>query len=229
MRRAPYAVIAEEWSSSGRFVGNRIARGSSPSSAHRHWAAGQAAPPAPPAHTLEQARVESRLSLLMLASNQVKQSADTHESAVEIARHALVPLLDEVVMTATGALHATTARPDLVASAVGDATLAQLASSQAAAAAAGPLGKVVAAEMVRASSAAVDVAALLATLPGRTPAPGPAPAPPGASHEEPPGGVAELDPVVLDEDLAPPPRRRGKGVAVAALGGLGLLMLLGRR
>ena len=227
MNRGHYAVIAEQWSSSGRVVGNRIARGSSPSSAQRRWAAGPEAPPAAaaPATSLERARAKATLSRLMLEHNALVASGDTHETSVEIARHTLVPKLDAIVMTATGALRATIARPDLVTSAHADASVARVVAGQAESEAAGPLGKTVAAQMVRAADTALELAGQLGRLPGTTPLPG---APPPAArppvHADPP---ADGDAIAVDE--APPPPRRGKGAAVAVAAIFSLLALLAKR
>jgi hypothetical protein len=208
------------------------------STRYRAWTAGQVAPtaddlPAPPP-TLERARAAATLSRLMLDHELVRLAGDSHETAVEIARSQMMPLLDAIVMTATGAIHAWAARPDLFASASLDAGKAQALAIGASVAATWPLGKLVAAAMQGAASTALALSIELSKLPGRVPtmpprpgAPFPGGGPPVASRDG--DDVADDD----DDELAPSGAQRrsrgGAGMAIGAAAALGTILLLARR
>jgi hypothetical protein len=192
-----------------------------------------------PPSTREQAMVQGLVTLLMLDHNTLRREGDTHETAVEIDRKDALEGLEQLVMTASGALRATKVRPDLVEQAGRDTAKITVAAMDAFTRSAGPLAKSIAQEMMRAGSNATSLTVALAALPGTTPIGGPAPSPAPSKPGERPGHVV-VDPGGderaggQEDPLDPPERKRagagGAGGVVAALGlGLCLLMARGKR
>jgi hypothetical protein len=168
-----------------------------------------------PPSTREQATVQGLLSLLMLDHNTLQREGDTHESATEIDRATVLEGLEQLAMTASGALRATKPRPDLVGQAGRDTAKITVAAVDAFARSAGPLAKAVAQEMMRAGANATMLTAALAALPGTTPITRPA-APPEAEPST-PGGRSD-DGEELAKGPAVDRKRTGASGVVAALG-----------
>jgi hypothetical protein len=117
----------------------------------------------------EQGEVQGLLSLVMLDHNTLQREGDSHESAVEIDRTAVIGGLEQLAMTASGALRASVPRPDLVLQAARDAAKVAVGAVDAYTHSAGPLGKSLADEMMRASGNAQALAVAIGRLPGTTP------------------------------------------------------------
>jgi hypothetical protein len=191
-----------------------------------------------PPSTREQATVQGLMSLVMLDHNTLRREGDSHETAVEIDRKDVLEGLEQLTMTASGALRATVQRLDLIGQASRDASKVSVAALDAYTHAAGPLAKSIAQEMMRGSANAAGLAVAIGALPGTTPITGPARAPPptgkppAATPQAPsrPGHVVVDQGGELDEtdERQPERKRAGAGPLVAALA-LGTCLLMAKR